>query len=107
METKFVMFVTSVPVAHADAVREAMAGAGAGVLGNYSHCSFSYPGTGRFWPGEGAQPSFGEKGELNAVPEDRIEMLCARSLVKDVISALKKAHPYEEPAYHFFAVEIE
>jgi hypothetical protein len=107
MESEFVMLVTSAPKEHADAVRKAMGDAGAGRLGNYTHCSFSYEGMGRFLPEERANPAYGAKGELSQVPEERIEMLCERAVVKDVIAALKKAHPYEEPAYHYFPVEIK
>ncbi|MFZ2886876.1 MAG: hypothetical protein WA021_03600 [Minisyncoccia bacterium] len=106
MESKFVMLIVSVPVEHADVLRKVMAEAGAGKMGNYSHCSFSYSGTGRFWPSEGSNPAFGTKGELNAIPEERIEMLCERAVVQDVIAAMKEAHPYEEPAYHYIPVEI-
>lgn len=107
MESQCVMLVTSVPKEHADAVRTAMGDAGGGTWGNYSHCSFSYEGAGRFLPGEGSNPAYGTKGEPSTVAEERIEMLCERRVVKEVIAALKKAHPYEEPAYHYVSVEIE
>lgn len=107
MESKFVMLVTSVPPEHANVVRKAIGDAGGGKLGNYTHCSFSYQGTGRFLPEKNANPTYGEKGELNAVPEERIEILCERANVKAIIAAMKKVHPYEEPAYHFAIVGIE
>jgi len=107
MESVYVMFVTSVPTASADAVRAAIASAGGGKLGNYTHCSFSYKGTGRFLPNVNAHPAYGKKGELAQVEEERIEVLCERAKIKDIIAAMKKAHPYEEPAYHYAAVEIE
>jgi len=106
METEFVMFVVSTPKDHADALREAMASAGAGQLGNYAHCSFTYEGEGRFIPSDAANPSYGAKRQINMVPEVRIEMLCKRTIVSEVIAAMKKAHPYEEPAYHYTAVEV-
>lgn len=53
MNTRVKVIVT-VPVAHADAVRKALGDAGAGVFGNYKHCSFSVVGTGRFLPTQGA-----------------------------------------------------
>lgn len=45
-----------VPVSHAEAVRHAMIGAGAGTIGGYTGCTFSVEGTGRFVPGEGTKP---------------------------------------------------
>lgn len=106
MDSRYVMLVTSVPSEHADAVRKAIADAGGGQIGNYSHCSFSYSGMGRFVPNENADPAYGKKGELSIVPEERIEVLCERSRITDIVAAMKRAHPYEEPAYHYFAVEL-
>jgi len=91
-----VKLVVFVPETHADAVRQAMGEAGAGRIGNYSFCSFSTRGTGRFRPEEGADPAEGEMGKLAEVPEERIEVACERSEVKQVIEAIKRAHPYEE-----------
>jgi len=88
----------TVPVSAADAVREAMGLTGAGVQGNYAHCSFSYRGTGRFVPLPGANPAIGEVGQVEEVEEEMIEMLCYKDRIKEVITALKKVHPYEEPA---------
>ncbi len=107
MESEFVMFVVSVPKEHADAVRKAIGETGGGKMGEYSHCSFSYEGTGRFLPNEKANPAYGTKNELNIVPEERIEMLCERAKIKEIITAVRAVHPYEEPAYHYTAVEIE
>ena len=101
-----VLFVVSVPLSHAEAVRSAIAEAGAGKQGNYSHCSFSYRGVGRFVPEAGANPAVGEVGKLEAVDEERIEVLCERSAIPAIVSEMKKVHPYETPAYHVVAVEI-
>lgn len=88
--------VTYVPITDADKLRKAMGDAGAGVLGNYHHASFSAKGTGRFIPGEGAHPTIGEIGELTEIEEERIEVICEKERVKGVIAAIKKNHPYEE-----------
>ncbi len=90
---------TYVPVADADRVRQALAGAGAGVVGAYDSASFSTPGEGRFRPLEGARPAIGEVGELEVVDEVRIECVLARAARTQVVAALLAAHPYEEPAY--------
>ncbi|OGG73119.1 hypothetical protein A3A38_04900 [Candidatus Kaiserbacteria bacterium RIFCSPLOWO2_01_FULL_53_17] len=99
------MFVTSVPSEHADVVRKAIGDAGGGRLGNYTQCSFSYKGVGRFQANENANPAYGKKGELTDIEEERIEFLCERAKIKDIIAAMKKIHPYEEPAFHYFPVE--
>lgn len=101
-----VLFVVNVPVEHAGAVRKAIHEAGGGHLGKYSHCSFSYRGVGRFKPEEGSNPTMGAKSEVSEVEEERIEILCERRVMDAVVAAMKKVHPYEEPAYHFVPVEI-
>lgn len=91
-----VKIVTFVSVKDAKKVRMAMGDAGAGVLGNYTHASFSVRGVGRFIPGEGAHPAIGEVGKLVEVEEERIEVICQKEKVKDIVGVIKKVHPYEE-----------
>ncbi|WP_432479341.1 YqfO family protein [Nocardioides sp. GXQ0305] len=88
-----------VPVADADRVRDALAGAGAGRIGDYEAASFSTSGQGRFRPLEGAAPAVGEVGRAEVVEEERVEVVLSRALRGAVISALLATHPYEEPAY--------
>ena len=90
---------TYVPVADADRVRQALAQAGAGVIGDYDSASFSTPGEGRFRPLAGANPTIGEVGALEVVDEVRIECVLARAARPQVVAAMLVAHPYEEPAY--------
>lgn len=97
-KSKFLLIRTAVPVFGVAKVREAIAKAGAGEQGNYTHCSGSYRSIGRFLPMPGAHPTIGKVGKLEEVEEEIIETLCQEDLVKKVIEALKKAHPYEHPA---------
>jgi len=90
---------TYVPAADAQRLREALAAAGAGRLGDYDSASFSSTGEGRFRPLEGAQPHIGTIGETETVEEVRIEVVVPRARRGTVIAALRAAHPYEEPAY--------
>lgn len=91
-----------VPVTHADAVREALAEAGAGRIGNYDACSFSVRGTGRFRSNADAKPYIGSPGDVEAVEEERIEVVVTESVLTDTLRALKRVHPYEEPAIHLW-----
>lgn len=102
---KNVKIVVFVPETHTDALREAMGNAGAGKIGNYSFCSFSSKGIGRFKPESGAQPHIGEVGKPEEVQEERIEMVCPREKVNEVIDAIKKVHPYEEVALDIYPLE--
>jgi dinuclear metal center YbgI/SA1388 family protein len=93
---KLVVFV---PVEDAEAVRRAVTQAGAGAIGAYDSCTFSTPGEGRFRPLGGAQPAIGTVGDLEVVPEVRVESVYPRPLRRRVVEALRAAHPYEEPAF--------
>lgn len=98
-EQGFCKIITFVPATHRDAVMQAMGDAGAGQIGNYSHCAFYTEGTGTFKPLDGANPYIGEVGEATTVQENRLEAIVPQILVSAVIEALKAAHPYEVPAY--------
>jgi hypothetical protein len=102
---KNVKLVVFVPLTHTDMVREAMGKAGAGRIGNYTHCSFSSRGVGRFRPEDGAHPAIGEVGNLEEVEEERIEVVCTRELLLKVIDAIKTVHPYEEVALDVYPLE--
>lgn len=97
--------VIYVPTPAAPAVRQAIGDAGAGRLGNYSHCSFSAEGTGRFTPLEGANPAVGAVNSPAEVPEIRIEAIYPRSRRNAVLGAALSVHPYETPAFMTFPVD--
>jgi len=104
-DSKYVKLIVHVPESHADIVREAMGKVGAGKIGNYTFCNFSVKGIGRFKPGEGAHPAIGEVGIVESVAEERIEVRCEREILKNVIAAIKRVHPYEEVAYDVYPLE--
>lgn len=104
-ENGLVMLETFVPETEAEKVRRAMGEAGAGGIGNYSRCSFSVKGTGRYKPEKGAKPAIGKVGKVEEVTEERITMQCERRLLKRVISAIKEVHPYEEPPIFLYPLE--
>lgn len=96
---KLVVFV---PHGHEDSVRHALAEAGAGWIGNYSHCTFQGPGTGTFMPREGTNPYIGRQGRLEKVEELRLETILPASRRQAVIKSLLAVHPYEEVAYDLY-----
>lgn len=95
-QKKIVVFV---PSSHAGGVMQAMADAGAGVIGRYESCSFAAPGTGSFLAGPGADPFLGRRGRLERVAEIRLEMECPEWRVPAAVRAMKSAHPYDEAAF--------
>lgn len=101
---KLVIFV---PKEQADSVRAAILDAGAGHIGNYSHCSFNIEGAGTFKPDELANPYIGQAGKLEQVQEVRIETVVPHSIKNKVIAAMLKAHPYEEVAYDLYNMELK
>ena len=105
MNSKNVKIVVFVPETHADVVREVMGRAGASQIGNYSFCSFSSKGKGRYKPEEGADPHIGKVGKFEEVDEERIETICPREKLGQVIAAIKKVHPYDEVALDVYPLE--
>ncbi len=100
-ELKLVVFV---PEAHADALRDALSEAGAGVIGAYSKCSFGLRGEGTFLGDDSSSPAVGEKGRFERAPELRLEMVCPERALPAVARALRKTHPYEEPAWDVYCL---
>ncbi|PIZ00311.1 hypothetical protein COY62_03250 [bacterium (Candidatus Howlettbacteria) CG_4_10_14_0_8_um_filter_40_9] len=92
-----VKIVVTVPEKDADKLRKAISDAGVGKAGDYTHCSFSVKGVGRFLPQDGAHPTIGQVGKLEEVVEERIEVTCEKDQWEDIVQIIKNNHPYEEP----------
>ena len=88
------------PVEATEGVLAALFAAGAGRVGDYSECAWLVEGTGQFRPGAGARPAIGAVGALERLPEHRVEVTFPRELRREVVAALREAHPSEEPAFH-------
>ncbi|MGI6705292.1 MAG: Nif3-like dinuclear metal center hexameric protein [Clostridia bacterium] len=99
---KIVVFV---PKGYEDRVMEGMAEAGAGWIGKYSECTFQVCGTGTFRPGRDTKPFIGHSGELQRVVEIRLETVGQASHIPDIMSAILKNHPYEEPAFDVYPLD--
>ncbi|WP_211745474.1 Nif3-like dinuclear metal center hexameric protein [Paenibacillus sp. Marseille-Q4541] len=101
---KLVVFV---PKTHHEKVLHAILGAGAGAIGDYSHCSFNIEGVGTFVPGEGTKPFIGSQGQMERVEEVRIETIVPQGVKSKVVQAMLKAHPYEEVAYDLYHMDMK
>lgn len=95
---KLVVFT---PSSHRETLLDALAGIGAGEIGEYSRCAFHHPGTGTFRPGPGANPAVGQPGRVESTPEDRLELILPARLAEKARAAIRQTHPYEEPAFDF------
>lgn len=102
--SKLVVFV---PKSHHQEVLDAVLNAGAGWIGNYSHCSFNMEGFGTFIPREGTDPHIGTQGKMERVEEVRIETIVPQSVRSKVVQAMLKAHPYEEVAYDLYSMDLK
>lgn len=105
--SQLVKVVVTVPEADADKLRKSIGDADGGQIGNYSHCSFSLTGVGRFLPKDGAHPTIGEVGKLEEVIEERIEVTCERDKLINIIQVIRDNHPYEEPAIDIYPMLLE
>ncbi len=95
-------WVVMVPRTDTAAVQAAFFAAGAGQIGHYRECSWRVEGTGQFRPVAGANPTLGEIGRVETVPEDRVEVVAPKAMRTSILGALRSAHPYEEPAFDVF-----
>ncbi|MDR2406139.1 MAG: Nif3-like dinuclear metal center hexameric protein [Deltaproteobacteria bacterium] len=101
----YLKVVVFVPPESADALMEGIFQAGAGIIGNYSKCSFQLEGKGSFLGDALTNPAVGKSGNLEVTPELRVEAVLAPQLRDKVASAIIKNHPYEEPAYDFYEAQ--
>ena len=105
METLTYKLCFYVPETHVEQVKRAVFAAGAGHIGHYDSCVFQVRGEGQFRPLEGSQPFLGQKGEVEVVTEYRVETIVTAANLQAAISALRLAHPYEEPAIDLWKLE--
>jgi len=104
-ESAFKKLVVFVPLSHLEKVSQAMFSAGAGIIGDYSHCSYRIEGTGTFQGSDSTNPFLGKAGKLETVKETRLEVLVPADKVQIVLRAMRSAHPYEEIAYDIYPLE--
>lgn len=105
-KTQFIKkLITYAPLKYFQNVLDALHQAGAGNIGNYSQCSFSLSGEGRYMPMPGSTPTSGKIGELAVESEQRIEVTFEAYKQSAVLAALRKAHSYDEIAYEIYQTD--
>lgn len=100
--SKNVKIQTYCPKKDANKVRLAIGKAGAGIIGNYTYCSFLTSGNEYFLPMKGSNPAIGKQGKHEKVEGYKIEFICKKNKAKTIVDAIKKAHPYEEVVIEVF-----
>ena len=101
-QEQLLKLVVFVPQTHAEAMRQALGGAGAGHIGAYSHCTYNLQGTGTFLPLPGTNPFIGKINQLEQVEETRIETIITGDKISQVLEKMIAVHPYEEVAYDLY-----
>lgn len=99
------MLCINVPESHIEVVKNAIFEAGAGKIGEYSHCSWQILGEGQFMPLAGSHAFIGNVNQLEKIAEYKVETVCDKACIHHVIAALKSAHPYETPSYQIWPLE--
>jgi len=97
--------IVYIPESHLETVKQALFAAGAGKIGDYDCACWQIKGTGQFRPLEGSHPYTGEQGKLETCEEYKVEVIFKDECLNEVITALKKSHPYEEPAFAVLRTE--
>ena len=98
IDVKKVKIIVTIPNENVEDVRNAICSEGAGVIGNYSYCTMTTKCIGTSKPSDNANPYIGEKNKLEFIEEEKLEVICDISIVKNVLKRLREVHPYEEPA---------
>lgn len=93
------------PHEYVDTVRQELFRVGCGNIGDYSSCSYNISGEGTFCAKEGSNPFCGNIGELHTEKERKIEVVSPKYLMNKVVSAIKRVHPYEEPAFDIYELK--
>jgi hypothetical protein len=107
-EVRLYKLVWFAPREAVDPTREAVFAAGAGRIGDYEKCSWYTAGTGTFLAGKGSDPSIGQVGREERVSELRVETVVPAERAREVVAALRAAHPYEEVAFELYPlVDLE
>ena len=96
-----------VPTEYSDKVKNALFSAGAGNIGFYDQCSFSTSGKGTFRPMEGSNPFSGKLKIRENAEEEVISVIFENYKLRNILEAMKSAHPYEEVAHQIFNLENE
>jgi hypothetical protein len=105
MLSKNVKLIVFAPLSHCDLIRQVLGDAGAGKIGNYDFCSFSTLGVGRYRGNENSSPVIGQSQSYESAEEEKIEVVVPREILKEVVTKMKNAHPYDEVAYDIYPLE--
>lgn len=104
--TEMIKVVVFCPESHVEKIINIMADNGAGVIGEYTHCAYITKGFGNWMPEEGSNPYSGKQGEMSREEESRIEMVCRKNRIDEVINSVKAIHPYETPVIEIYEMKL-
>ncbi len=93
------------PEEEIEKIADAVFKAGAGIIGEYSACSFRTKGEGSFKGSENSNPRIGKKNVYEKVSEIKFEFIVDAWKLNNALTAMLNAHPYEEPAYDIYPLK--
>lgn len=101
-DRSFVKLVVYVPENSYDDVFKAILETKAGVIGDYTCCTFRQNGIGTFMPGNHSKPFTGRPNVLEEVREYRIEIRIQKNQIAGMLDHIRRNHPYETMAYDIY-----
>jgi len=101
-DNSFVKFVVYVPADSYQNVLNTILETEAGVINDYSCCTFRQKGSGTFKPGDHSKPFRGKPNALEEVSEFRIETRIQKNQISGVLDHIRQNHPYETMAYDIY-----
>jgi dinuclear metal center YbgI/SA1388 family protein len=102
-KSKLVIFV---PTSAAEKMARSLFDIGAGRIGEYDSCSFCSAGIGTFRGSEKSHPAVGHAGHFETVDEIRLEVVVENKNIPAAVDAIRKSHPYEEPAFDIYPCAV-
>ena len=88
---------TYIPETHLKALQVALQDIDAGHIGNYDSCMSYSKVIGTWRALDGANPYIGKPGEISEEPEIKVEVAIRAEQAEEVVAAVRRVHPYEEP----------
>ncbi len=89
---------TCVPRQHLESLMDEVTSSVSPLYPGYDRCFSYWPVTGTWRPLEGSKPFIGTPGKIEVAEEMRVEFAVSEEDLKKAVEAVRRAHPYEEPA---------
>ena len=86
-----------IPESHLEILKKTLRDCDAGHIGRYASCLSVSRVTSTWRPLAGTHPFLGKEREISEEPEIKAEVTIRAEQLKEVLKAVRRVHPYEEP----------